>query len=620
VVQICRRLDGIPLAIELAAARLRVLSVEQIAARLDDVYRLLTRGSRTALPRQQTLRATMDWSYSLLSEQEQIVFRRLSVFAGGCTLEAVEMVCAGESIEEHEILDVLSLLVEKSLVLMEERDGEARYRLLETIRQYGQDRLSQMGELALARRRHRDWCIELAERAAQELLGIRQGVWLDRIETEHDNLRAALRWTLEQGEAETGARICLALWHFWLFRGYLSEGRSFHEEALATYGERTALRAKLLLSAGVLAFYQNDATRSTILMEEGLHLARANSDKEALAYALNTLGEQRRSRGDYEQAITFYEEGLPLLRELGDKRTSAMALSGWGQALLSLGEYERAGALCEESLALAREQGSPLSVASSLTALAMAVLEQSDYERARALCEESLAIRQRLGEKGGSAHTLAILGCIALEQGDDAQALIHYQASLALRQETGEQEGIATALEGLASVAVVQGQARSAAQLFGAADTLRTAINVPLLSNDRSRHERRIAAVRSKLNTAAFEEAWEQGRAMQMKEAIAVAEQLTLQEQARLSSSSAMQAAPLTVPQAFPLEKNAFGLTAREVQVLRLLTLGLTTLQIAERLIISPRTADAHLRSIYNKLGVTSRTAATRSAIEHKLV
>jgi non-specific serine/threonine protein kinase len=620
VVQVCRRLDGIPLATELAAARIRVLSVEQIVARLDDAYRLLTGGSRSALARQQTLRAAMDWSYHLLSAQEQAFFRRLSVFAGSFSLEAAEAICAGEPGEECDVLDVLSSLIDKSLVLMEQRSGEARYRLLETIRQYGQDKLRQAGEVAAMRRRHCDWYIRFAERAGPETVGLQQAEWLHRLELEHDNIRTALVWSLEQGEAEPGARIGTAIWHFWLYRGYLTEGRNMLERILKHFSEQTSVRAKVLHAAGLLAFYQGDHARANILLEESLDLSRALPDRQGIAYALNALGTLTHSRGDYEQATTLYEESLPLLRELGDKRVMVLALSGWGLTLLALGEYERAIALCEESLALARELGSPQGVAGSLTTLAIAVLEWGDYERARVLCEESLAIRQKLGDKGGSAHTLTILGRVALSQGSYAQAKAHYDVSLSLRQALGDKEGIASALEGLAGVAQGQGQPPSAARLYGAAQALRNAIGAPLAPTDRASYERMVASVRVQLDAAPFEAAWTQGQAFTLEQAIAAAEQVKVREQITPTSQSTTEVAPPTFPQAPASSGNPFGLTAREIEVLRLVTLGLTTTQIADSLIISPRTADAHLRSIYSKLGVTSRSAATRSAIVHKLV
>ncbi len=619
VLQICRRLDGIPLATELAAARVNVLSVEQIAARLDDAYRLLTVGRRTALPRHQTLRATMDWSYSQLSEQERLLFRRLSVFAGGFTLEAAEAICTGEGIDKAEILDVLARLVDKSLVVVEEHEGEGRYRLLETIRQYSQERLWEAEEVARMQERHWTWYTGLVERAGLELLGKEQAAWFNRFEREHDNLRAALGNLLERGEAGIAARVGGgALWHFWFYRGYLTEGRTILERILTQYSEQTSTRAWVLLNAGVLARYQDDSTRATILLEESLDLSRGLADRRLIAYILSALGELRYSRGDYEQATTLYEECLPLLRELGDTLVLPLALSKWGQVLLALGEYERSRSLCEESLTHARELGSPDRVASSLTALALALLEQGNDERARVLSEESLAIWQQLGNKSGCASALSILGRLALQQGDVERATRCYQQSLALRQETGEKGGVAAALEGLARVAAVQRQSCSAAQLYGAAEALRKTMGTPLPPTERTSQEHALAAVRADLDETAFAQAWAEGRAMELSQAMAAA--LEVREQFSAPQVPPTALASQDLSRSDPSRTNLFGLTARETQVLQLVSLGLTDAQIAEKLVISPRTAEAHVRSFLNKLGVSSRTAATRFAIAHQLV
>jgi predicted ATPase/DNA-binding CsgD family transcriptional regulator len=609
VLQICSRLDGIPLATELAAARVNVLTVEQIAARLDDAYRLLTGGRRTALPRQQTLRATMDWSYSLLSEQERILFRRLSVFAGGCTLEAAEAICTDEGIAEDEVLDVLTHLVDKSLVVSEEREGEKRYRLLETIRQYSQERLWEAGEVARLQERHWTWYTGLVEQAGLDVLGPQQVAWFNRFEREHDNLRAAFGRLLECGEAEIPARIAGGVfYHFWLYRGYRTEGRTILERILTQYAEQTSTRAWVLLNAGLLAFYQEGTTRAQILLEEGLLLSRTLADRRLIAYILNGLGYLRHSQGDDERAIALYEECLPLLREVDDKPVLGLALSGWGLALLALGEYERARALCEESLALARVLGSPDRVAASLTDLALAELEQGKDERARALCEECLAIRQQLGDKGGYAHTLSILGRLALQQDGVERATRCYRESLLLRQEMGEKEGVASALEGLAGVAAIRGQTRAAAQLFGAAEALRTAMSTPLPRNDRASYEHTVEVVRAELDETAFAQAWAEGQAMTLEQAMATA----LEVREHFTSPPHSQSGASRT--------NLFGLTAREREVLQLVSLGLTDAQIAEKLVISPRTAEAHVRSCLSKLGVRSRTAATGFAIAHQLV
>jgi predicted ATPase/DNA-binding CsgD family transcriptional regulator len=616
LVQVCHRLDGIPLAIELATARVKVLTLEQIASRLDDSYRLLVGGSRTALPRQQTLQATIEWSHHLLSEKERILFRRLSVFLGSFALEAAEAVCAGNGLEQDEVLDLLSHLVDKSLVTVTQRGGEARYHLLETIRQYGQDKLQEFGEAANLRRNHCDWYVGLSERAESEILGARQGSWFERLEAEHDNLRAALGWSLESGEAEKAARIGVALWRFWLVCGYMSEGRRWLERALAGESEQTSVRARALHAAGELARHQDDYHRAKTLLEESLDVCREFADRQGAGYALYSLGLLAHNEGDYEGAVTLIEESLQLFREVEDRYGMTFALGSLGLTVLYLGNYERASVLWEEGLALSLELGDPLSIASAFTNLGISVLACGDDERAKLLCEESLAMRRKLGYKGACAHTLIILGRIAMRQGDFERATACYQESLILRQETGEKEGIATALEGLAAVAGVGGQPISAARLYGSAESLRDTLGAPLTPTDRSYYKQTVAAARAQLDEAPFQRAWAEGRAMTLEQAIAAAKQVKAPE--RITSASVRT--PVRTSSTSPSQGNPFGLTSREIEVLRLVTQGLTYAQIAEQLIISPRTADAHLRSIYGKLGVTSRSAATRYAIEHKLV
>lgn len=558
VVQVCRRLDGMPLAIELAAARVRALSVEQIAERLDDACRLLTGGSRSALPRQQTLRAAMDWSYGLLSAHEQAVFRRLSVFAGSFSLEAVEAICAAELEDAYDVLDVLSSLIDKSLVLVEQRRGAARYRLLETIRQYSQDKLQEYGEAAKVRRRHRDWYASLAEQAEPEALEARQTSVFDRLEAEHENLRAAIGWSLEQREAETAAQIGAAISRFWLLRGYMSEGRRWLERALSGFSEKNAVRVKALNVAAMLASLQDDNDTARTLVEESLELSRALAEKKQTGYALYTLGRLARVEGNYSGALTFLEESLSLFLALGQKDDIALVLSDLGLTVLYMGDHERATRLCEESLALSREMGDLRGIASWLANLAIVALARGDSGRATELCEESLAIRKSLGYKGGCAHTLAIMGRIALDHGACEGARVCYQESLSLRQETGEKEGIATALEGLAAVIGMQGQPVRAARLCGSAEALRSLHRVPLTPIDRRYHEQTVAAVRALLDQPSFLRAWTEGQAMTLEEAIEEAALVTGRE----------PIAPPELPPTAPPQRTLFGLTAREIEVL----------------------------------------------------
>ena len=343
--RICQRLEGIPLAIELAAARANVLSVEQIAGRLDDALRLLKSSSRAALPRHQTLRTAIDWSYSLLPEAERLVFRHLGVFAGGGTLEAVEAVCVDDATTadaDEEMVDTLSRLADKSLIIVDLRGDEARYRLLETLRQYGQERLVETGEEEAARRRHQAWYLTLAERADAGLIGPQQAAWIDRMEREHDNVRAVLAWSLERSDGSLAAQIGARIWRFWLYRGYLSEGRRWLARALALVQEPASLRAAALRGAGLLALYQNDLGPATALIAESLALCRELGDQQGLGQALNALGLIAHNEGDYARAVERFEEALPLLRAVRDRRVTVLALSGLALTYLCLGEYARA--------------------------------------------------------------------------------------------------------------------------------------------------------------------------------------------------------------------------------------------------------------------------------------
>jgi DNA-binding CsgD family transcriptional regulator/tetratricopeptide (TPR) repeat protein len=396
----------------------------------------------------------------------------------------------------------------------------------------------------------------------------------------------------------------------------MSEGRRWLERALSGFADRNATRVKALNVAAILASLQDDNKTARILVEESLELGRELGDTKQTGYALYTLARLARVEGHYARAVTFLEESLSLFRELGQKDDIALVLSDFGLSVLHLGEYERATALCEESLALSREMGDLRGIASWLANLATVTIARGDTGRATELCEESLAIRKGLGYKGGIAHTLAIMGRIALYQGAYERATACYQESLTLRQETGEKEGIATALEGLAAVTGMQGQPLSGARLYAFSESLRNLLRAPLTPIDRAYHLQSVATIRAQLDESTFLKAWTAGQAMTLEEAIAEAVQVQAREHIPPTPGAALAASPLTVPP----QAKSFGLTAREIEVLRLVTRGLTTTQIAQQLIMSPRTADAHLRSIYSKLEVTSRAAATRSALEHQLV
>jgi non-specific serine/threonine protein kinase len=383
VAQVCAHLDGMPLAIELAAVRVDSLAVEAIAARLDDRFRLLTGGARDALPRQRTLRAALDWSYDLLREAEQLLLDRLAVFAGGCTLPAAEVVGAGQGIEDWEVLDLLGSLVNKSLVQTDERvAGELRYGLLETVRQYGQERLSARGGVAAVRDRHLALYLLLAEETEPQLTGPEQVTWLDRLETEHDNLRAALAWARDQRRAEEGLRLAGALWRFWDMRGYFDEGRTWLEAALASgEGGAPAVRARALNGAGYLSYLQGDFEHATALHEAALTLARGIGDKQIIASSLNYLGRVVETQGEYGRATALLDEALALAREVGDTQVIATSLTCLGWMAQCQGEYERAADLHRESLVLYRQMGDKAGIAWALDCAGGIARQRGEFGR-----------------------------------------------------------------------------------------------------------------------------------------------------------------------------------------------------------------------------------------------
>ncbi len=575
VAQVCRRLDGIPLAIELAAARVRALPVEQIARRLDDRFRLLTGGSRTGLAHHQTLQAAMDWSYDLLTEAERSLLRRLAVFAGGWSLEAAEAVCSddfelpgsasldpthsppnlgsappqppnlgGRStgqgslgshhnwraegasilIESRQVLDLLTSLVDKSLVLYEEQSGTARYRLLETVRQYGQERLRASSEFEPLRTRHQQFFLQLAEEAEPNLRGPDQKVWYDSLETEHENLREAWAWDREETQgAEASLRIASALWRFWYMRGYLSEGR----ERLAAQGTgeglSAAVRARALHAAGTLAVAQGDYAAAQPLLEESVQLREELGDKAGQAQSLMNLGAIARYRGDLETARTRMEESLALRRDIGDRHGIADALVWLGTIAYDQGDFVEANAKLEEGLTVYRALGSKANIGTALSHLGAVADKQQDYKRARALYEESLAISRELGDKSGIAATLNNLGNTTYKQGEFAVAQRHLCESLTIKQALGDKAGIASTLETLAYVAIAAGKAGFGARLLGAAKTLRAAIDSPLPPSEQEEYDRIVETACSTLRAENFDLEHAAGRAMTLDQAIAAA-------------------------------------------------------------------------------------------------
>jgi len=452
VAEICRRLDGIPLAIELAAARLGMLTVEALAARLDDCFHVLVGGSRTVLPRHQTLRAALDWSYALLDGPERVLLRRLAVFAGGWTLEAATAVCAaiqpGDEVAEPLILDLLARLAHKSLVIVASEGREARYSLLEMVRQYGCERLEAGGEMEALRNRHVDYYLTLAEETVAERG--QAGTGLDRLDAEEDNLRAALQAAWDGADTGRALRLSLALCRFWELRGYLSEGRHWLELLLdADEAVPAAQRARALNAAGNLAYRQGDYRGATRLIEESVALRRVGGDKAGLAMSLNNLGLVAHEEGAYARATALFDESLALKQEAGDGRGAAYSLTNLGRVAHRQGDLARAAELHARGLTLLRALDDRHNVARSLHNLAEVVLQQGDDSRAATLLEESVALKRELGDRQGLAASLHLLGAIGARQGQRQRAAALFAESLEISRALDDRQGIAAAARAL---------------------------------------------------------------------------------------------------------------------------------------------------------------------------
>ena len=525
VARICVGLDGIPLAIELAAARVGSLPVEGIAARLDRSIGLLTGGPRDVLPRHQTLRATLDWSWELLGAAERTLLRRLSVFAGGWPLGAAVAVCGGDGLEGWAVPEVLDGLAARSLVGLDEATAGAHYRLLETVRQYAAEHLAADAlEVAALRDRHLGWCVALAEEAEPQLKGPGQEAWLARLEREHGNLRAALGWARERGESETGLRLALALGRFWYTRGYLSEGRGWLERALDGNREVPAgLRAIALKGAGSLALLQGEYGQAAALYGEALALFRALGDGQGVAGSLTNLGIVADRQGNYEQAATLFEAAVALARERGDTLQIAKTLGNLAAARGRRGDLAREEALLSEALALFRALGDRQSIAVALDNLGLGALRQGHLGRAVAWHEEALAQFRALGDRHGIVTSLTNLGSVALARGDHGRAAALLEEGLLLARDIGARDELAGILESLAWVAAARGQPRRAAQLGGAAEALLRALGVPLMPEQRVGHDQAMRAIQAELGEEAFAAAWVQGGSLLVEQAVALA-------------------------------------------------------------------------------------------------
>jgi predicted ATPase/serine/threonine protein kinase len=522
VTEICSRLDGLPLAIELAAARVKLLSPAAMCTRLASRLQLLTGGARDLPARQQTLRQAFDWSYDLLTAQEQKLFRRLSVFLGGSTLEGVESVCNTRNDLELDVLDGMASMVDKSLVRqVEQADGELRFVMLETIREYALEKMTDAGEEAFTRRSHAAYCLVLAEEGAAEEGGENLKSWLDRFDLEHGNFRTALEWLTETRDADWGLRLGVALFRFWEMREHLAEGRDRLGKLLnmPSAAAPTKMRMRGLFAAGVLAGEQGDYAVSDAQMRESLDIARQLADKNSMAVSLNAIAVHARVRGELASAQQLGEESVALWRELDDRLAVARGLSNLADVARLQDDYGRARALYEESLFIFRERGDRAGVAWTLNHQGDVARDQSDWAAARTLYERSLATFYEINDRWGIAGSLADLGNLEREQGDFRAADALYQESLRLFQQLEHKRGIARILESFACSASAQSQPERALRLAGAAAALRQSLGAPLTPAEGAKLEKSLEPARCGLNTSGGA-AWLEGWVMPVEQAI----------------------------------------------------------------------------------------------------
>jgi predicted ATPase len=569
IAEICVRLDGLPLALELAAARSKLLSPQELLARLGHRLEVLTGGPRDLPIRQQTLRDTILWSYQYLDAREQRLFRRLSVFAGGCTLEAAEVVCAALDGDEGTgyILELVTSLLDKSLLQTIQQEGmESRLIMLETIREYGLEALSVSGELDATCRAHALYYLRLAEEAESKLRGPQQAEWLGRLEREQDNLRTALQWALEQEERTLALSLGSALLDFWLIEGQMSEGYAQLARALAnSEGIEVPVLAKALAACGWLVWMQGDFSQAEKYCQKSLALYREEGETPGIALSLHRLGWAEHTQGDHTRARLLFEESLALFRELDDSLGMGDALRALGNVSLIQGEYASACTLLEESLALYRKAGYTSGVAEALQQLARALLFQGELARAESLVEEGLTLFRQVGYKRGMAFALVTKGLIAFELGENAAARAGVRAmfeeglalagtggwrqwgvyglglvafseqdyetarslfeeGLALCIEMGNKTFVTFYLEGLARTVAAQGQPAWAAQLSGAADRLREIIKAAVPPFVRPIYQHLVTNLQDQLGEERFRALWEEGCMMTLDQVLKVGE------------------------------------------------------------------------------------------------
>jgi non-specific serine/threonine protein kinase len=603
VAAICGRLDGLPLAIELAAGWVRSLSADEILIRLDNAFQVLVGGSRTAPTRQHTMWATLDWSHALLAPPEQALFRRLAVFAGDWDLPAIQEVCAGGEVPREDVLWLLRRLVDTSLVQMEDRTGGARYRLLEPVRDFARHHLEVSGEAHATRRAHAEYFRRWAQRVALEpehhiADRAKLTLCLDRMEHEHNNIRLALQWLRDNGVVDSAVQLANAAAELWQTRGYLSEGRRWMADLLDRPGADAERRAMAFGWAGNFAWFQGDPIAARALHAESLALARQCGNDIQAAYTIGALGRDALALGDYAEAERLGQEALARARALGEPAEVQWTLCSLGTAAYEQMDWARAEMFFTESLASAR--ASPACrPAEAVYGLGCVAHQSGQRARAHELIGDALAKLSEIGDRASMAQALVSVGHLHLDSHDPVRARAAFAASLEVTQDLEDRVGFARCFEAFAALAAATGQGECAWRLVGAADQVRAACHMPRAPVDRAQLARRLDPTRLRLGDDQVAVLLADGRALGLDEAIALA--------LRSSGSDNSEGRAAQEPE---------ELTAREREVMALVARGLTNQQIAEELVITRRTVAAHVEHILRKLGFSSRHQVASWAAE----
>jgi predicted ATPase/DNA-binding CsgD family transcriptional regulator len=608
VASICRRLDGLPLAIELASARINVLSLEQIAERLDNRFGLLGVASPEMRTHHRTLRSAIDWSYELLSPAEQAMLRRLSVFAGGCTLDSVEHVCVGDPLRSEIVIDSLASLIDKSLVIARTLvRGDARYMFLETIREYGLEQLHAAGEVSEVRDRHLRYYRDLSEDVAPKLAGSYQQLWVAWIESEHDNLRSALSWALESEQIESGLRVAIALYQFWTIRNFATEGLRWFDELLNRSSETVSprLRANALAFAAFMAGFKGETHAQITYGRRAAELFASMDAKDprARAWALTAQAHGARAAGDFRAEFEIASEVTQIYRDLGESYLTGIVLTTYTPIATLLGEYERAHEMLDEGMSLLRERGDPYRIGMAWNFAGDLARCEERYARAVAAYEESLSLLRKCKAERDLASVLNNLGHATLHRGELRNAHKHFRDSMTLHQSQQNRPGMGECLIGFAALAVVTGLTGIGVRLLSAADTRSTSGYASAWSATRKEYDHYLDLARRSLTRHEFEAERAAGQSMSIQQAVEVA--LNLPVRTRTGRVD---------------RRHSDELTTREREIANLVAQGKSNQEIAGELSVSKRTVEKHISNMLPKLRVTNRAGIVRRIVESGLV